>query len=139
MELINTELFESRLQEYEKLDYNNDFNGFWKWKLRVETGNGHILDKNHIKETYNRFYSILPRWLTYRPYDSKICLGILRESLENISKAYDQIRSLSLLEFDQIPLDPLQLIWGELGRAKETGGETRVHTEGITLLRLPNL
>jgi len=126
MEMIDLERFKSRLQAFEQLDYVGDWNGFWRWKLKTETRNEHILDNNHRKETYRRLCHILPRWLTYRPYDSTLCLKVLENSLENVSDAYDHIRSFSLLEFDRIPSELLELIWHELGRAKEEGGNRGV-------------
>jgi len=120
--MIDLELFRSRLQTFELLDYAGDFEGFWRWKLRTEAKDEHILDDSHRRETYHRLCLILPRWLTYRPYDSTVCLRILKDSLGNISEAYNQVRSYTLLEFAKIPDEPLELIWHELGRAKEDGG-----------------
>jgi len=120
--MINQKDFKHRLQTFERLDYAGDFKGFWRWKLRTELKNAHILDDNHRKETYHRLSLILPGWLTYRPYNSAVCLGILKNSLENMSDAYNQVRSYTLLEFDKIPDKPLELIWHELGRAKEVAG-----------------
>jgi len=39
-----------------------------------------------------------------------------------MSEAYNKIRNYSLLEFDEVPIEPLQLIWHELGRVKERNG-----------------
>lgn len=122
MGIIDLKQFRSRLETFALLDYAGDFNGFWRWKLRTDTKNGHVLDDNHRRETYHRLCRILPRWLTYRPYDSTVCLRILGDSLKSISDAYDQIRSYTLLEFNEIPDKPLELIWHELGRAKEENG-----------------
>jgi len=97
----------------------DDFGDFFSWKLQVESGKGHILDANHAEEAYEKLCRILPSWQTYRPKSSEICLGFLRNSLRRISGAYDQIRKYSLLEFSVIPDQPLELIWHELGRAKE--------------------
>lgn len=47
---------------------------------------------------------------------------ILEISLGRISEAYNQIRSYSLLEFNEVPQEPLELIWHELGRVKEKDG-----------------
>lgn len=120
--MIDLEQFGSRLQTFARLDYAGDFDGFWRWKLRTETKNEQILDDSHRRETYRRLCNILPGWLTYRPYDSAVCLRVLKDSLERISDAYDHIRGYTLLEFDEIPDEPLELIWHELGRAKEDRG-----------------
>lgn len=120
--MIVLKQFKSRFQTYQHLDYADDFRGFWRWKLRTETKNEHILDDSHRRETYRRLCRILPKWLTYRPYDSTTCLRILKNSLENFSDAYDQIRNHILLEFNEVPNKPLELIWHELGRAKEENG-----------------
>lgn len=120
--MIDQKEFKHRLQTFEQLDYAGDFKGFWKWKLRTELKNAHILDDAHRRETYHRLSLILPGWLTYRPFDSAACLKILKDSLRNMSEAYNQVRSYTLLEFDEIPDEPLELIWHELGRAKEVGG-----------------
>lgn len=121
--MIDLKLFRSRLQTFVRLDYAGDFEGFWRWKLRTEAKNDSILDDSHRRETYHRLCLILPGWLTYRPYDSAVCLRILRDSLRNMCDAYNQVRSYTLLEFDKIPDEPLRLIWHELGRAKEDDGK----------------
>jgi hypothetical protein len=122
--MIDLKQFKRRFQVFERLYYAGDFAGFWKWKLRNETKNEHILDDKHRKEAHHRLCRILPGWLTYRPYDSATCLEILEISLKNMFDAYNQIRHYSLLEFDKIPNNPLELIWHELGRAKEENGKT---------------
>lgn len=122
--MIDLEQFRSRFQAFERLDYAGDYEGFWRWKLKNETRNEHILDEKHRKEAHRRLCRILPGWLTYRPYDSATCLRILKSSLENVSNAYNQIRHYSLLEIDEIPDKPLKMIWHELGRAKEENGKT---------------
>jgi len=99
-----------------------DFINFWKWKLEIENGCKHILDDNFREETFRRLSSILPGWKTYRPFSSSQCLKILKNSLETISDAYNIIKDYSLLEFNEIPDEPLRLIWHELGRTKEEHG-----------------
>jgi hypothetical protein len=135
--MIDLNQFRSRLQTYDRLDYAGDFEGFWRWKRGVEARNGYILDGNHRREAYRRLCRILPKWLTYRGVPRIRWREILEDSLETISEAYDQIRRYSLLEFSEIPDEPLELIWHELGRVKEEGGiETRV--DGTTSLRYQN-
>ncbi len=103
-----------------------DFDNFWKWRLRNESRNEHILDDNHLRETASKDYYKLPgilrRWKAYRKSKNSEPYVTLQDSLRNISKAYDRIRSYSLLEFDRTPHDTLELIWNELGRVKEYGG-----------------
>lgn len=125
--MVDLEQFRFRLQSfackypgYETDPY--DFDEFWRWKLRVETQNEHILDDTHRRQTYLRLRRALPKWRTYRPYNSATCLRILEDSLGKISNAYNKIRSYSLLEFNEVPDKPLKLIWNELGRVKERGG-----------------
>jgi len=128
---INTELagpidsakFRSSFRTFERLDAMNDFSGFWRWKLKIETGDSHILDSKHRGETYKRLRQILPRWLAYRPFNSTVCLETLEGSLKRMSEVYNQIRNYSLLEFDKIEDESLETVWHELGRAKEDMGK----------------
>jgi len=99
-----------------------DFDCFWRWKLEVETGDGHILDGSNINEAYNKLSDILVRWQAYRSSRNHEPLVTLKYSLEAISDAYNRIRTYSLLEFDKIPSQSLELIWHELGRVKEYDG-----------------
>jgi len=101
----------------------SEFDGFWRWKLEIETQKDHILDDAHRREAYRRLWTILPRWQTYRPTKSTVCLRILEDSLGKMADAYNQIRSYSLLEFDEVPNKQLELIWHELGRVKEKDGK----------------
>ena len=118
--MIDLERFKSILLDYDELLW--DFAEFWKWKLRIETEDEHILDNKHREETHRRLSEILPGWKTYRPYTSLPCLRILNDSLQRISDAYNEVRSYSLLEFNRTPRKSLELIWHELGRAKEERG-----------------
>ncbi|MHA1632634.1 MAG: hypothetical protein ACTSXC_07520, partial [Candidatus Freyarchaeota archaeon] len=113
--MIDLKLFRSRLQTFTRLDYAGDFEGFRKWKVRTEAKNESILDDNHRRETYYRLSLILPGWLTYRPFNSAACLKILKDSLRNMSEAYNKVNRYSLLEFNEIPEESLKLIWHELG------------------------
>jgi hypothetical protein len=47
----------------------------------------------------------------------------LKNSLSNISEAYNQLKRSTLLEFENISNEALDSVWHELGRAKENGGE----------------
>ena len=104
--------------------YIENFNYIWKRKNEIESnGNSSLLDEDHRNETYRRLCSILPKWQTYRPMDYTPCLVTLRDSLLNISEAYNQLRKHTLLDFENIPNETLQLIWHELGKTKEPSGE----------------
>jgi len=122
--LINLKEFESRFQSFKELDsktYPYSFGEFWKWKLRTETRDEHILDDKHIKETYEKLSQTLKIWQWHRPYRFSELAKRLRDALEKIRDAYNQIRGHSLLEFNDIPNEPLELIWHELGRVKTYG------------------
>lgn len=100
-----------------------NFNYLWRWKIEIESNeSGHILDANHRNETYRRLCDILPKWQTYRNGDNSNPLGTLRDTLRNISEAYNQIRRHTLLEFDEVPHESLEIMWDELGRVKENDG-----------------
>lgn len=114
--------FKSRLQLFPK-DYNNDFDNFFLWKIKVESNSlNHILDDEHIDETFRRLCEILPRWQTYRNGQNSNSLDSLYDSLANIKHIYDQIRFYSLLNFNEVPYSTLETIWHELGRVKEKDG-----------------
>lgn len=98
------------------------YNDFWKWKIELEIGGrGHILDDKHRDEACKRLLDILPGWQTYRKVkcDYKKWLPV---SLARIAGAYDDVRKHSLLDFDKITREPLELIWHELGRVKTQSG-----------------
>ena len=96
-----------------------EFNSFWKWKMQVENESDHILSEGRREEAFERLKPILLSWQTYRGSSNTNTWKTLKESLGNISLAYDRIRRFSLLQLSQIPDEPLQLIWHELGRVKE--------------------
>jgi hypothetical protein len=109
--------------------YESQYNNFWAWKIKVETsGKGHILDERHRNDACRKLLDILPGWQTYRGVDCDYNKW-LPISLSNIVDAYDQIRNQTLLDFDKIPLEPLELIWHELGRVKTTSGNRRQQGE----------
>ena len=115
------EEFRVRFQHFRKFDYQSYpycFGEFWKWKLRTENESEHILDHKHAEETYNKLSNTLRIWQWHRPYSFSELAGRLKESLKRISNAYNEIRGHSLLEFDEIPHKPLELIWHELGWVK---------------------
>ena len=125
---INLAEFQSQLKSY-KCKYPcsetdpYDFDEFWRWKLRIESGNGQVLDESNRDEAHKKLSKALLKWRAYRPSKSAECLKTLRTSLANISDAYDRIRNYTLLEFDKVPIEPLKLIWNELGRTKEKNGK----------------
>jgi hypothetical protein len=101
------------------LSYVNQYNDFWTWKIGVEHQyRSHILDSRHVEETCTRLLKILPRWQTYRGVKCNLEKE-LPDALTTITVAYDLIRRYSLLEFHQIPDEPLRLIWDTLGNIKE--------------------
>jgi len=114
--------FERRFASF-PLRYMANFDHVWKWKLKVESNDsGHILDENHRREAFNRLSSTLPKWQTYRNGNNSEPLKTLRETLDNISEDYNQLRKYTLLEFGNIPHEILEKIWHELGRVKEKDG-----------------
>lgn len=114
---------QSRLISFPE-EYISDFNYVWKRKIEIEAlGNASVLDDRHRDEIYRRLCSILPKWQTYRPMVNAPCLATLKNSIGNISETYNQLRKHTLLDFENIPNEPLEFIWHELGRAKENGGE----------------
>ena len=116
------ELFSKRLQLYYQLEYTSDFEEFWKYKLRTETENAHILDDEFRIDTYRMMCRILPKWKTYRGVKRVKWKETLKDSLKNMSEAYNKVKSTNLLEFDDVPIESLKLIWHELGRIKERNG-----------------
>lgn len=109
--------------------YINEYNDFWTWKISVERyRHGHILDTNNIDVTCKRLLAILPGWQTYRgvkcSYEKELPIA-----LGGISDAYNQIRQYSLLEFHQIPDEPLRFIWDALGCVKEEFGIRRANLD----------
>lgn len=124
--LLNLEEFQDRFRSFRKIDYKTYpycFGEFWKWKLRVETKSEHILDSEHMRETHNRLSQTLKIWQWHRPESFSELAETLKDALEKISDAYNQIRNYSLLEFDEIPDTPLELIWHELGCVKTVEGK----------------
>lgn len=114
--MINLEEFESRLRAFPS-DYMQDFDEFWLRKLQIENSDNYILDNAHREETGDILLPILRCWTTYRPL--VISEDTFLNCLGKISAAYNQIRNYSLLEFEQIPRQALELIWHELGRLKQ--------------------
>ncbi|MGD0995712.1 MAG: hypothetical protein ABR909_09355 [Candidatus Bathyarchaeia archaeon] len=121
--MFDLEELQSRLISFPE-EYVSNFNYVWKRKIEIESsGNASVLDDSHRDEIYRRLCSILPKWQTYRPMDNTPCLATLKNSLVNISEAYNQLRKHTLLDFENIPNEALESVWHELGKAKENGGE----------------
>ncbi len=59
--MIDLKQFIQKL-EFFPSNYMNNFDEFWKWKLETESENGHILDKDHQEETYEKLSRILRGW-----------------------------------------------------------------------------
>ena len=104
--------------------YLENFDYVWKWKVSVENEVNSVLDEEHRDETFKRLVKILPKWQTYRNGENSSPYRTLKESLQNISDVYNEIREYSLLKFDEIPIKSLQHIWHDLGRVKESDGNT---------------
>ena len=129
--VVDLEVFRRRLRLFSSdyARYARDFDRFWVWKLGVECDSGvHILSRAYLGEAYCRLFRALRRWQVYRGVGGSDRWVVLRESLWRIGEAYDRIRGYSLLDFDRIPIEPLRLIWDELGRVKE--GSARVNSRG---------
>jgi len=125
--MFSPDEFEKRIASFPRR-YMANFDYVWKWKIKVESNDSaHILDENHRREAYNRLSSILPKWQTYRNGDNPEPLKALRETLNNISEEYNQLRKYTLLEFESIPHEILEKIWHELGRVKEKDGNRNKH------------
>ena len=115
--------FERRFASFPP-NYLENFNYVWKWKVKVESNSeNYILDKEHRREAYARLSNILPKWQTYRNGNNVNSLKTLRDSLDCIWQEYDLLRKYTLLDFDDIALEPLKKIWHELGRVKESEGK----------------
>jgi len=120
--MIDIKELEFRIRSFPS-DYMENFNYLWKWKIEAESKNTtHILESDLRKETYRRLRVILPRWQTYRNGENLNPLQTLKDSVDNISEAYSQLRTYTLLDFNEIPSEILETIWHELGRVKECEG-----------------
>ena len=114
--MISLEEFESKLRLFPS-DYMQHFDEFWLRKLQIENSDKHVLDDTHREETGDILLPVLRCWRTYRPL--VISEDTFLNCLGKISAAYNQIRNYSLLEFEQIPRQALELIWHELGCLKQ--------------------
>lgn len=124
--MITPEKFEEQLRKFPR-KYVHQFNRFWRWKLRTESGDGHILDAAHLRTTHRLLKEILVAWQTYRGARFRHeWRTTLLDALANISEDYYQIRAISLLDFDRANRVSLDNIWHELGRIKEATAE-RTH------------
>ncbi len=121
--MLDVKEFKNRLEIYSKLDYDDDFNKFWNWKLETENETEHILDYVHIDETHRKLCEMGGKWQVYRKGKNTEWKKTLKYSLERLADAYNQIRMYDLLNFNNVPQEPLKLIWHELGRVKEKNGD----------------
>jgi hypothetical protein len=104
--------------------YMKDFNDFWIWKNKVESQDTSILYDQYFDTTFTRLYEILKGWQTYRKGKNSNPSKTLKISLKNMRNDYDQIRKYTLLNFKDISEFKLRMMWHELGRVKESEGET---------------
>lgn len=61
---FSSELFKKRYEKFKQFDSSTfpyNFHEFWKWKIKVETNKGHILDDYHRKETFRRLSETLKK------------------------------------------------------------------------------
>jgi len=125
--MIDIKNFQSRIDSF-PLEYMRNFDYIWKWKMNIESsGASNIFDNKHKGETYRRLCTILPKWQTYRNGDNADPLRTLKDSVTNISEAYNQLRTYTLLDFNKVPFEALEIIWHELGRVKEYNGKRVKH------------
>lgn len=123
---LNLEDFKNRFESFWKIDYQTYpycFGEFWKWKIKTETKGGHILDAEHVEKAYNKLSQTLKLWQWHRPDRFSELAERLRGVLERISDSYNQIRSFSLLKFSDVPDEPLEFVWHELGCVKTVEGK----------------
>jgi hypothetical protein len=133
--VIDLKIFQDKYEKFPS-KYVNDFDSFWKWKIRVENETSHVLDRTHIENTFNRLSIILRGWQAYR--NGQVDWEpVLMESLGNISKKYDILRKYNLLTYEEIPVDVLQKIWSQLGRVKEAGEINDSHSYHIIAVCKP--
>lgn len=121
--MLQLNLLREALETFPR-DYMNDFDDFWKWKAMCESADGRILDDDHLAEAYRKLRGILGRWQYFRSgggyvHDPGRTLG---HSLRAMADAYSRIRECTLLQFGEVPSQPLRSIWHELGRVKEYDG-----------------
>ena len=90
--------------------YLENFDHVWRWRVSVEDEVSFLLEEEHRDEVFKRLVKILLKWQTYRNGENDSPYRTLKESLQNISGVYDEIRACSLLEFGEIPAKTLQRI-----------------------------
>ena len=124
--MIDSKQFIEKFKSF-PLDYMNNFDEFWKWKLKTDCESEHILNDNHREETYGKLHRILRSWQYFRSGRGyKVDPWItLKDSLRKISDVYNQIRKYTLLEFSEIPNELLESIWHEFGCVKEFDGNKK--------------
>lgn len=118
---MNCDELENRVRSFPS-GYLDNFDYVWKWKVLVEENGSSVLDGGRLSEAYRRLAKILPKWQTYRNGENSSPYRTLKESLQNITRSYYEIRACSLLEFGDIPEKALRNVWHELGRVKEFEG-----------------
>jgi len=120
--MFKIDVFRKRMKSF-PVNYMNNFDYVWKWKIKKENTGELILNEKILIEAHFRLSKILNRWQTYRNGDNTDSIGTLKQSLKNIEDSYSMIKDFSLLNFEKIPIEPLAEIWHELGRVKEEEGK----------------
>lgn len=120
--MFEIDVFRKRMKSF-PVNYMNNFDYVWKWKIKKENTGETILNEKILFEAHFRLSNILNRWQTYRNGDNTDSIGTLKQSLKNIEDSYSMIKDFSLLDFEKIPIEPLAEIWHELGRVKEEEGK----------------
>lgn len=108
---------------YRSKKYDKQFNEFWLWKHDTELISKSILNEENVTESWKKLRKILRGWQTYRGTKNEYTYRDLKNSLTDIFKAYDELRSFTILDFDRIPRHHLESIWNALGRVKEPDGK----------------
>ena len=126
--LLDLTQYDRKYQLFIKKDSKNfpyTYNEFWKWKVKIEAEDASILDREYITETYDRLSQTLKLWQWHRPYTFSKLEERLKDALESIREPYNHIKQYSLLDFPAVPYQPLEEVWHELGRIKETDGKRK--------------
>lgn len=119
--IIDVNKFNERMKSFPTV-YMDNFNYVWEWKIETEKRVDSILNNSLLPDTHYKLSKILNKWQTYRNGDNADSIGTLKIALQNISEPYKEIKNITLLEFDEIPHTPLEIMWHELGRVKEKYG-----------------
>lgn len=138
--MIDPNEFEKRYQIFESLDaknYPHTFQRFWSYKLRIENGEGHILDRENRKQTMQKLEDLLKIWEWNKPQDFDNYFQRLEKSIEKISSSYNTIRNFSILKFDQIPENDLKKIWIEFSKIKDQDNKSNFYGELVMTITKP--